>query len=149
MDRFVDVLEFASKSSSPHFDLFNAAYTGKLHNFKWLASDHAKGEGIGVAVAIGKIRDEYERGCLNFAAAGGSLEVCKYLIEDLKLDVDSKDGTGHTPLFDATIRGHLDTVGYLLEKGANADATTDTNCNPLHCAANIHTPFLKSLGCLL
>ncbi|KAI3893433.1 hypothetical protein MKX03_020277, partial [Papaver bracteatum] len=135
MDGFVDNFEFAPKSGSPHFELLNAAYTGKLHNFKWLASDHAKDEGIGVATAIAKIRDEDERGCLHFAAAGGSLEVCKYLIENLKLDVNSKDREGHTPLFEATILGHLDTIRYLLEKGANADARTDTNYTPLHCAA--------------
>ncbi|XP_026418659.1 ankyrin-3-like [Papaver somniferum] len=137
MDGFVDNFEFSPKSGSPHFELFNAAYTGKHHNFKWLASDHAKGEGIGVATAIAKIRDEDERGCLHFAAAGGSLEVCKYLIEKLKLDLDSKDREGHTPLFEATILGHLDTVRYLLEKGANADARTDTNYTPLHCATKI------------
>ncbi|KAI3893432.1 hypothetical protein MKX03_020276 [Papaver bracteatum] len=137
MDRFVDDGEYSPKSSSPYFELFNAAYTGKLHNFKWLASDHAKGEGIGVADVIGKIRDEDGRGSLHFASTGGSLEVCKYLLESLKLDVDSKDEHGHTPLYHATVKGHLDTVRYLLEKGAKADASTDTNYTPLHCAAKI------------
>ncbi|KAI3861576.1 hypothetical protein MKW98_000528 [Papaver atlanticum] len=124
------------ESSSPHFAFLNAACTGKIHNFKWLASDHAKGEEIGVATTIGKMRDEDERGCLHFAPAGGSLEVCKYLIETLKLDVDPKDEHGHTPLYHAAIKGRLKTVRYLLEKCANADAATDTNYTPLHCAGS-------------
>ncbi|KAI3855409.1 hypothetical protein MKX03_025367, partial [Papaver bracteatum] len=137
MDRSVDDREYSPKSSSPHFAFFNAAYTEKIHNIKWLASEHAKGEEIGVATAIGKMRDEDERGCLHFAAAGGSLEVCKYLIETLKLDVDPKDEHGHTPLYHAAIKGRLKTFRYLLEKGANVDAATDTNYTPLHCAAKI------------
>ncbi|KAI3893428.1 hypothetical protein MKX03_020272, partial [Papaver bracteatum] len=97
------------KSGSPHFELFNAAYTGKLHIFKWLASDLAK---------------------------GGSLEVCKYLIEDLKLDVDSKDGKGTTPLHHAAMKRHLETARYLLEKGANPEASPDdTDATSLHFAA--------------
>ncbi|XP_026437755.1 26S proteasome non-ATPase regulatory subunit 10-like [Papaver somniferum] len=125
------------ESTSPHFDLFDAAYTGKLNRFKRLALNHAKGEGIGVTEAIGKVKDEDGIGCLHFAAAGGSLQVCKYLLENLKLDVDSKDGKGHTPLCHATIQGHLETVRYLLERGANVDALNDTSYTPLHCAAVI------------
>ncbi|XP_026437761.1 ankyrin-2-like [Papaver somniferum] len=123
------------KSGSPHFELFNAAYTGKLHNFKSLASDLAKGEGIGVAEAIRKLVLENGKGFLHVAAAGGSLEVCKYLIENLKLDVDSKDGTGTTPLHHAAMKRHLETARYLLEKGANPEASDDTNATSLHFAA--------------
>ncbi|KAI3885697.1 hypothetical protein MKX03_027887 [Papaver bracteatum] len=145
MDRSVDDREYSPKSSSPHFAFFNAAYTDKIFNFKWLASDHAQGEEIGVATTIGKMRDKDERGCLHFAAAGGSLEVCKYLIETLKLDVDPKDEHGHTPLYHASIKGRLKTVRYLLEKGANADAATDTNYTPLHCAAKIGNTKIMTL----
>ncbi|KAI3926257.1 hypothetical protein MKW98_028393 [Papaver atlanticum] len=123
------------RSNSPHFDLFDAAYNGKLNRFKRLSLNHAKGEGIGVAEAIGKLKDEKGGGCLHVAAAGRSLEVCKYLIEKLKLQVDSKDGKGGTPLYHATIKRHFDTVRYLLEKGANPDASDDTNATPLHYAA--------------
>ncbi|MCL7030465.1 hypothetical protein MKW94_024312, partial [Papaver nudicaule] len=136
-DRVVDDLEFSPKSTSPHFELFNAAFTGKFNNFKWLALGYAKGEEIGVADAIGKITDGKGRGSLHFAAFGGSLNVCKYLHETLKLDVDVKDKNGHTPLYLATVKGCLDTVMYLLEKGANADASDHTNHTPLHCAAKI------------
>ncbi|MCL7025033.1 hypothetical protein MKW94_013605, partial [Papaver nudicaule] len=64
-----------------------------------------------------------------------SLNVCEYLIETLKLDVDFKDKKGQTPLYNAISSGQLDTFAYLLEKGANADASDDKNYTPLHCAA--------------
>ncbi|KAI3926258.1 hypothetical protein MKW98_028394 [Papaver atlanticum] len=95
----------------PHAELLTAAYKGELNRFK------------------------NGRGCLHFAAAGGSLNVCKYLIENLKLDVDSKCEKGCTPLYDAPLDGNFDTVRYLLEKGANPDVSTDTNLTPLHYAA--------------
>ncbi|KAI3837560.1 hypothetical protein MKX03_033583, partial [Papaver bracteatum] len=119
----------------PHAELLNAAYKGELNRFKRFPLNHAKDEGIGVAEAIGKLKLKDGRGCLHFAAAGGSLEVCKYLIENLKLDVDSKCEKGCTPLYHASLDGHFDTVRYLLEKGANPDASTDTNLTPLQYAA--------------
>ncbi|MCL7033936.1 hypothetical protein MKW94_015454, partial [Papaver nudicaule] len=56
-----------------------------------LALDHAKGKGIEVKEEIRKAKDKYGRGSLHIAAEGGSLVICKYLIETLKLDVDPKD----------------------------------------------------------
>ncbi|KAI3987393.1 hypothetical protein MKX01_042397 [Papaver californicum] len=88
------------------------------------------------------LKDQNGGGSLHVAAAGGSLEVCKYLIEKLKLDVDSKDGEGGTPLYHAAMEGHFDTVRYLLEKGANPDASNDMNATPIHFAAKSGTPSL-------
>ncbi|KAI3938417.1 hypothetical protein MKW98_015316 [Papaver atlanticum] len=85
------VVLYSLDSISPHFELFHAAYTGKLNRFKRLALDHAKGEGIAVDKSIGEVVDECGPGSLHIAAEGGSLNVCKYLLETLKLDVDSKD----------------------------------------------------------
>ncbi|XP_026387906.1 26S proteasome non-ATPase regulatory subunit 10-like [Papaver somniferum] len=119
----------------PHPELFNAAYHGKLNEFKRFAFNCAKDKGVGVAEAIKKVKLEGGGGLLHSAAAGGSLKLCKYLIEDLKLDVDTKDGEGCTPLYNASRGGHFDMVIYLLEKGADPDASTDTNLTPLHYAA--------------
>ncbi|XP_026384207.1 E3 ubiquitin-protein ligase HACE1-like [Papaver somniferum] len=116
-------------------ELLNAAYKGELNRFKRFALNHAKDEGGGVAEAIEKLKLKDGRGCLHFAAAGGSLQVCKYLIENLKLGVDTKDGQGCTSLYHASLNGHFDMVRYLLEKGANPNASNDTNLTPLHYAA--------------
>jgi ankyrin repeat protein len=51
-------------------------------------------EGKGLATTVADIKDANKRGALHFAAREGSTEVCKYLLEELKLDVDTKDEDG-------------------------------------------------------
>ncbi|MCL7046394.1 hypothetical protein MKW94_021018, partial [Papaver nudicaule] len=129
------LLRYRQLSSQPNFEIFKAAYTGNLNNFKSLALSYAEKKGVGVGKAIGKLVDEEGKGCLLYAAEGNNVEVCKYLLETLKLDVHSKDGKGQTPLYYAIKEGDLITVRYLLEKGANVDASDDTGHTPLQCAA--------------
>ena len=43
---------------------------------------------------VADIKDANKRGALHFAAREGQTEVCKYLLEELKLDVDTKDEDG-------------------------------------------------------
>ena len=62
------------------------------------------------------MKDANERGALNFAARDGRTVICKYLLEDLNLCVDSRDDDGETPLIHATRQGHLQTATYLLCK---------------------------------
>ncbi|MCL7034496.1 hypothetical protein MKW94_018523, partial [Papaver nudicaule] len=116
------LITFVILAVEDHIELFDAAYTGKLNRFK---------------KAIRKAKDVKGRVSLHAAAGGGSLEVCRYLIEKLKLDVDSKDKDGCTPLYYTVPKGHLDTVRYLLEKGAAADASNHLNHTPLHYAARM------------
>ncbi|KAI3845268.1 hypothetical protein MKW98_009334 [Papaver atlanticum] len=97
-----------------HFELFDAAYIENLNRFKRLALDHAKAEGIEVGKAIQKLVDEGSGESLLHAAATGG---------------------GYAPLHHAIYKGHLDIVRYLLEKGANADASSDGNYTPLHIVA--------------
>lgn len=40
------------------------------------------------------MKDANKRGALHFAAREGKTEVCKYLIEELKLEIDVKDEDG-------------------------------------------------------
>ncbi|MCL7030983.1 hypothetical protein MKW94_016701, partial [Papaver nudicaule] len=134
---FRSLFGFQLDSRSPDLELFKAAYAGNLHDFKRLALNHAEKKGVGLGKAIGKLIDERGRGSLHFAAEGGRLNVCIYLLEKLKLDVDSKDNCGKTPLLNAIRGGHLDTVRYLLEKGANVDASDDLDFTPLQCAATM------------
>ncbi|KAI3859139.1 hypothetical protein MKX03_017845, partial [Papaver bracteatum] len=67
---------------------------------------------MGVKEAIGKLISEDGRGFLHFAVQGGSLNLCKYLLETLKLNVDSKDGHDLSSLcselFRAANTGNLD-----------------------------------------
>ncbi|KAI3929888.1 hypothetical protein MKW98_004042 [Papaver atlanticum] len=126
-------------------ELFKTACTGNLDRFKRLALKHAEAQGIEVGKAIGKLVDKDGDGCLHFACDGGSLNICKYLLETLEFDVDSKDGKGYTPLFHAMSKEHLDTVRYLLEKGANVDASDGTNETPLQYAAQNGNTKLMTL----
>ncbi|MCL7034495.1 hypothetical protein MKW94_018522, partial [Papaver nudicaule] len=143
-----DLDDLGCSPSLLYSELFTTAFTGELDRFKRLAVDYAKVEGIGVKEAMEKLGAKYEKGFLQIAAEGGSLQVCKYLIETLKLDVDSIYGNGQTPLCWAIAKENHDTVRYLLEKGANADATIPGNYTPLHYAAktgdtNIVTSLLS------
>ncbi|XP_026379117.1 ankyrin-3-like isoform X2 [Papaver somniferum] len=122
--------------TSAYFDLHNSAYTGELDLFKMIASSYDK-RGNGLAKTIQRLVDGDGRGSLAFAAAGGRVNVCSYLLEELKLDVDVKDDAGVTPLSYGAVKGYLNTVEYLLEQGANPDGSTDPDCTtntPLHYA---------------
>ncbi|KAK7824309.1 ribosomal rna small subunit methyltransferase nep1 [Quercus suber] len=98
-------------------------------------------EGKGLARTVADIKDANKRGALHFAAREGQTEVCKYLLEELKLDVDSKDEEGEiellkillskvvdvdsqsdagTPLIWAAGHGQPEAVKVLLEHHANA-----------------------------
>ena len=43
---------------------------------------------------VESIKDANKRGALHFAAREGQTEICKYLLEELKLNADAKDETG-------------------------------------------------------
>lgn len=47
---------------------------------------------------------------------------------------DGETIDGAPPLWCAAAAGHLDVVSYLLERGANVNATTKTNSTPLRAA---------------
>ena len=56
-------------------------------------------DGKGLAGTVADVKDANKRGALHFAAREGRTEVCKYLLEELKLDVDAKDEDGIISLF--------------------------------------------------
>ncbi|KAI3833125.1 hypothetical protein MKX03_019066, partial [Papaver bracteatum] len=111
---------------SSYFDLLNSAYTGDLDRFKKVASCYDK-RGEGLSVMVQRLVDGDGRGSLAFAAAGGRVDVCRYLLEELNLDIDVKDNHGVTPLSYGAVTGQLNTVEYLLEKGANPYGSIDPN----------------------
>ncbi|KAF6139783.1 hypothetical protein GIB67_042346 [Kingdonia uniflora] len=112
----------------------NATRTGNLDLFKKLAAKLGEG-GKSLAETVADVKDANKRGALHFAAREGKTEVCKYLLEELKLEVDTRDEDGDTPLLHATRQEHSDTAKYLLDCGANPAASSDLGATALHHAA--------------
>ncbi|XP_044410655.1 protein TANC2 isoform X5 [Triticum aestivum] len=73
---------------------------------------------------------------LHIAASKGSLEVCRYLVEELLVDVDLVDKEGRTPLLFATYHNG-GTAEYLLDHGANQDKADHDGSTLLHYAAEL------------
>ncbi|KAI3855876.1 hypothetical protein MKX03_011531, partial [Papaver bracteatum] len=96
------------------------------------------------------MKDRDGRRAVHQAAAGGSVQVLKYLIEEIKLEIDVRDGSAASPLSHAAIEGCVAAVEYLLEMGANPELQDVSHSNPLHHAAlRGHTnivPLLLSKG---
>ncbi|PON73436.1 N-terminal acetyltransferase A, auxiliary subunit [Trema orientale] len=113
----------------------NAACTGSLDLLKKVAEKLDDGKGL--AKTIADIKDANKRGALHFAAREGKTEVCKYLLEELKLDVDTVDEDGETPLIHAARQGHTDTAKFLLEHGADPSIASNLGATALHHAAGI------------
>ncbi|KAI3962419.1 hypothetical protein MKW98_010970 [Papaver atlanticum] len=129
-------MKYSPCGMSAYFDLLNSGYTGDLDRFKKVASCYDK-RGEGLSVTVQRLVDGDGRGSLAFAAAGGRVNVCRYLLEELNLYIDVKDNHGATPLSYGAVRGQLNTVEYLLEEGANPDGSNDPNSTantPLHYA---------------
>ncbi|XP_048134135.1 putative ankyrin repeat protein RF_0381 [Rhodamnia argentea] len=74
-------------------------------------------------------------GALYFAAAEANMEVCKYLLEELKLDVDPKDVDGDTALHHVARSVHNETARYLIDRGADPAITDDGGLTVVHYSA--------------
>ncbi|RZC87577.1 hypothetical protein C5167_036118 [Papaver somniferum] len=79
----------------PRTILLNAAFEGDLERLKKSASEVDSVDGDGLATVFRNTKDEDGRCALHHAAAGGKLDVLKYLIEEIKLidDIDVKDNS--------------------------------------------------------
>ncbi|XP_047084828.1 ankyrin repeat domain-containing protein 65-like [Lolium rigidum] len=91
-------------------------------------------EGRRLAEMLGAVRDGYGNGLLHSAVLGGSLPVCRYLVEDLRMDVDDVGPFGGTPLTFAIGRQNVDLVRYFLDQGADVHKVNDSGTPPLHLA---------------
>lgn len=122
----------------------NAARTGNLDLFKNLAGQLDEGKDL--AKTVEAIKDANKRGALHFAAREGQTEVCTYLLQDLKLPVDSKDDDGETALVHAARQGHTATAKYLIDHGADPTIASNLGTTALHHAAGIgDTELLEHL----
>ncbi|GFP99769.1 ankyrin-1, partial [Phtheirospermum japonicum] len=116
-------------------NFLNAARTGNLDDLKKFARQLDDGKGL--AQTVTDVKDANKRGALHFAAREGQTEVCKYLVEELKMDVNTKDEDGETPLTHAARLGHTDTAKYLVNCGADPSIPSDLGATALHHAAGI------------
>ncbi|XP_022684094.1 ankyrin repeat domain-containing protein 7-like [Setaria italica] len=118
---------------APKRRLLQAAADGDLQRFKRIASllDAGKGR-LGETVAAVKDRGA---GALHIAAFPGRTALCAYLVEELHQDVNAADESGETPLIYAVQGDTVDTVQYLLDRGANPDKPAGNKSTPLHLAA--------------
>ncbi|KAL0384832.1 UNVERIFIED_CONTAM: PRA1 family protein E [Sesamum radiatum] len=116
-------------------NFLNAARTGNLDILKKLAQQLDDGKGL--AQTIADIKDANKRGALHFAAREGQTEVCKYLLEELKMDVNTKDEDGETPLTHAARQGHTATAKYLVDCGADPSIPSELGTTALHHSAGI------------
>lgn len=71
-----------------------------------------------MAKTVADIKDANKRGAIHFASREGKTEVCKYLLEELKLDVDTKDEDGVHLCFMAYIAKILSVLCSLRAKDA-------------------------------
>ncbi|KAK7258689.1 hypothetical protein RIF29_24271 [Crotalaria pallida] len=113
----------------------NAACNGNLDLLKKLAAQLDEGKDLKKTVE--SIKDANKRGALHFAAREGQTEICKYLLEELNLHVDSKDDDGETALIHAARQGHTDTAKYLIDRGANPTIASSLGATALHHSAGI------------
>ena len=76
------------------------------------------------------------------AAYFGEIGVIRTLLANRvnRVDVNTKDRDGNTPLHMAVLGGHTNCVGLLIEKNANVDAVNSEGNNPLHLAVATAPP---------
>jgi len=79
-------------------------------------------------------RDEEEFTPLHFAAWGGAVGLCRYLMEQ-KINIDARNHDVQTPLHYAARYGRYETVLYLINAGADITALDRIKYTPLHMAA--------------
>ncbi|KAL8465073.1 hypothetical protein ACS0TY_034533 [Phlomoides rotata] len=72
---------------------------------------------------------------LHLVAGKGEFEMCKFLVEEVGVNIDVKTGRGDTPLIIATKWKKVDFAKYLIERGAEITMTDSKGLTALHCSA--------------
>eukprot|EP01121_Diplochlamys_sp_Union-15-3_P011856 TRINITY_DN3476_c0_g1_i5.p1 TRINITY_DN3476_c0_g1~~TRINITY_DN3476_c0_g1_i5.p1 ORF type:complete len:167 (+),score=28.98 TRINITY_DN3476_c0_g1_i5:86-586(+) len=69
------------------------------------------------------------------SAADGNIEACKKRLQNSLVNINQQDNNGRTAVSEAARWGHVDTVKFLVEKGADINVVDYTDSHPLHLAA--------------
>lgn len=112
--------------------LLRAAAAGNLRLLKKMARGLDSGL-KGEAAVLAAVADEEGGRALHLAAGAGRVEVCRYIVEDLRLDVNQLNFKGETPLFYSAFFGKAAAVRYLIDH--DADPLAGKIWFPLHGAA--------------
>ncbi|KAL8055142.1 hypothetical protein ABFX02_04G037400 [Erythranthe guttata] len=72
---------------------------------------------------------------LHYAAENGFIHICKFLIDNVKVDINIKSEIGDTPLLNAVAMGNISTAKYLLIRGADITIADSKGMTSLHYAA--------------
>ncbi|KAM0914477.1 hypothetical protein ACQ4PT_011479 [Festuca glaucescens] len=127
-------------SSNPTFDqaFLMAAFKGDLRRVKQAARALGRGaEGRRLAEKMGSVMDGSGMRLIHLAALGGSLPVCRYLLEDLGLNVDVDGPSGETAIEAAIARENVELVRYFLDQGADTEKLDKKGCTLLHFACKV------------
>lgn len=117
------------------------------HRFSSLDIDMAR---LMCEGGVESLQDLNGNKALHFAAMFDKPEVIKYLVEERRAAVNSKNDRGETPLHKACLAGHHAAVEMLISLGADASiASTPYEISPLHWLFNFEEQHIDKMAQLL
>lgn len=78
-----------------------------------------------------EILDDEQQTAIFYAVKRSDLELIKYLVEEIKVDLNHREYQNRTALYLAAFEGYLDIVDYLIKKGANPEMCSKLDRTPL------------------
>ncbi|KAL3849933.1 hypothetical protein ACJIZ3_011815 [Penstemon smallii] len=100
-----------------------------------LVSKLAAADAEGFLEKCERAKDCHGLTALHRAAVVGKTQICKFLIEDVKVNINAKTDKGDTPLLLAIKTDHLNTAIYLTQHGVDVNESDFKGKTPLHCAS--------------
>ncbi|KAL0419813.1 UNVERIFIED_CONTAM: Ankyrin repeat domain-containing protein 53 [Sesamum radiatum] len=116
-----------------HQGLLDAAAAGDLERLKHLEGKCQNADVFRNICEL--VKDKEGQTALHCAATAGKTQICKYLVEKLKVEMNPKTGEGDTPLLLAVMVEQLPTANYLIRQGADVKASDFKGMTALHYAA--------------
>ncbi|KAJ3674710.1 hypothetical protein LUZ60_005326 [Juncus effusus] len=114
--------------------ILKAADSGDLRLLISTAKKLDRGRGLATTIASCRHGNLDGLGALHIASSTGRTNVCRYLIDKLGFDPNSVPSNGKTPIFHAVFSGNVETLNYLLDKGANPSVRDSDGFTPVHSA---------------